>query len=560
MRKLTGLAFCLYGEKFGVGNFREILIVLRSELMFSQLTCGSQGNNLFEFSKVGSRSMLLCGLAIFLIGSPQLARASEQSNPEVFETERGEENLRSSLAPFEYVLIPDKNLSDSIRLGFAQVPSAQAENIGIKQISMSTNPNFLSNALALPPWISIDFSALSQNNGTAAGTKVPLFTSSNLFNLGVKIAPFPRGDSPLDAADIGSGSDNFGIGKILSNSSIYALFTQRMGQILSSEIPNILNTQWNFGNAPIGRLNILALQYENKKDFLSLVKVGKLMQAADFTVNPVQCYFSNFGLCGWAQGTPSMIQIPGNPFNSYGAVFRIGREGSPSLKYGIYQVNPGSFNPIYHGLDFRLSGNIGYAQFLQLNLPLPSSDKIAARSNPGGSVSRVERDAAEMNAEYMSILPKPELQLGGWLGSGSFTGISDLNSYSQNNGIYGILSLPINPRGLGMDARFFVSGGYGFNPQVQTVNAGGSAGLVLAGPIKSRPFDTLSLGWSFAKFSEYSSGYYPLGTEQSLELNYQYFLTKRLSLMPNVQLILNPSGYASEGSVLVLGLQSQFRL
>jgi carbohydrate-selective porin OprB len=111
-----------------------------------------------------------------------------------------------------------------------------------------------------------------------------------------------------------------------------------------------------------------------------------------------------------------------------------------------------------------------------------------------------------------------------------------------------------------MDARFFVSGGYVFSPKVQTVNAGGSAGFVLAGPIKSRPFDTLSLGWSFAKFSEYSSGYYPLGTEQSLELNYQYFVTKRLSLMPNVQLILNPSGYASGGSVLVLGLQSQFRL
>ena len=55
-----------------------------------------------------------------------------------------------------------------------------------------------------------------------------------------------------------------------------------------------------------------------------MVKLGKLMQAQDFTVNPIQCYFSSFGLCGWAEGVPSMIDIPGNPFNSYGAVVAFG--------------------------------------------------------------------------------------------------------------------------------------------------------------------------------------------------------------------------------------------
>jgi len=546
MRELSRLAGFLFGKNSGVDNFDKQFIIVRA--------------NLLRFSRVSPGFLFFCGLWICLIGLPRPASAHEQNNYQNVEGEPGDGYLRSSFAPVQNELIFDRNFADSIRLVSAQTSLAQAENIGIKQISMSTNPNFISNALALPPWISIDFSALSQNNGTVTGTKSSQFTSSNLFNLGIKIAPFYSGNSLVEPLANGPGSVDFAMAKILKNSSIYALFTQRIGQILSNEIPNILNTQWNFGNAPIGRLNILALQYESKKDFLSLVKVGKLMQAADFTVNPVQCYFSNFGLCGWAQGTPYMIQIPGNPFNSYGAVFKIGHEGHPSLKYGIYQINPSSFNPIYHGLDFRFSGNIGYAQFLQLNIPLPSSDKIAASSSPNGAVFRVERDAAEMNAEYMTILPKPELQLGGWLGAGSFPGISDSNIYGQNNGIYGILSLPINPHGLGMDARFFVSGGYGFSPKVQTVNAGGSAGFVLAGPIKSRPFDTLSLGWSFAKFSEYSSGYYPLGTEQSLELNYQYFVTKRLSLMPNVQLILNPSGYASGGSVLVLGLQSQFRL
>lgn len=40
-----------------------------------------------------------------------------------------------------------------------------------------------------------------------------------------------------------------------------------------------------------------------------MLKLGKLMQAQDFTINPVQCYFANFGFCGWAQGMPAMIDI-----------------------------------------------------------------------------------------------------------------------------------------------------------------------------------------------------------------------------------------------------------
>ena len=500
----------------------------------------NQPNNLMRFL-IASKFLFVCG--IFNFGFPQLGCAYEQVNSETIVEMHGEKPLNSSTV-----------------LGFTQESLPQFENIGIKQISMPSVPSLINKVLALPPWISIDFTALSQNNGALTGTKVPLFTSSNLFNLGIKIVPFYSGNSLVSSLDNGPKPVDSNANKIFNNSSIYALFTQRVGQILSSEIPNILNTQWNFGNAPIGRLNILALQYESKKDYLSLVKVGKLMQATDFTVNPVQCYFSNFGLCGWAQGTPTMIQIPGNPFNSYGAVFRLGSEGYPSLKYGIYQINPDSFNPIYHGLDFRLSGNIGYAQFLQFNLPLKSYEKIAAKIDINGSVFRVTKKGPEINAEYVSPLPKPEIQIGGWLGSGSFSGFSDSKSYGQNNGVYGILSLPIDPGGLGMDARFFVSGGYGFNTQVQTVNAGGSAGLVLAGPFSSRPFDTLSLGWSFAKFSEYSSSYSPLGTEQSIELNYQYFLTNRLSLMPNLQFIINPSGDPLGRSVFVVGLQSQFRL
>ena len=420
--------------------------------------------------------------------------------------------------------------------------------------------------------INLTLSALSQNNGTTAGLRPPQLTSSNLFNLGLQIKPFasvtadPRPDPKLGLQPFQSvrpRPEGF-------NDRLYinALFTQRSGSILSEKIPNVLNTQWNFGNGPISRLNILSLEYRHPRGLLSSIKLGKLMQAQDFTVDPVQCFFSNFGLCGWAQGTPYMVSIPGNPFNSYGAVLKIGADGHPRLKYGVYQLAPDTFAPQYHGLNFRFDQANGTAHFLEFNLPLNSPAHIeiddptpvARQVDPATPLSRSSRP----RVLYETPLPATNITIGGWMANGRFATVSHEGhqpSYgSQNNALYAIASFRLPSRLLGLDNRFFLSSSVGFTPDVQNFRSGGNAGLVLAGLLPSRPFDTLNLGMAYATFNPsylqaIDNKSYSPSNEIALELNYNIAINKTISIMPNYQYIVRPNGDSSRSGVSVLGLQ-----
>lgn len=422
----------------------------------------------------------------------------------------------------------------------------------------------LNRALGEETWILVSLSALSQNNGTISGLTPSQFTSSNLFNLGLQIGPFNVTTINQKTGETESiprqGMDKVKSSKFYQRLALNALFTQRAGQILSSEIPNVLNTQWNFGNGPIARLNILNLEYKNPAGFISSIKLGKLMQAQDFTVNRVQCFFSNFGLCGWAQATPQMVQIPGNPFNSYGAVLKIGPEDKTRLKYGIYQLAPQTYQPQYHGLNFRFDQAIGTAHFLELNIPLKSPSLIPVHTNlmPGyGEIGP--------NALYETPLPPTTLTLGGWLANGKFsvvqpTGLTPKFA-NQNNAVYGIASMRLPISWLGLDHRIFAASSVGFNPDVQNFRSGGNAGFIIAGLIPTRPFDTFSLGTAYAVFnpSYYfggldSSSYTP-SSELAFEANYNIAINQSVSIMPNYQYIVRPSGDSSRSGVSVLGIQ-----
>lgn len=426
----------------------------------------------------------------------------------------------------------------------------------------------LNRALGDEGWILVSLSALSQNNGTVSGLTPGQFTSSNLFNLGLQIGPLDVTKINQKAGETGSvprqGMDKVKSSKFYQRLALNALFTQRAGQILSSEIPNVLNTQWNFGNGPIARLNILNLEYKNPTGFVSSIKLGKLMQAQDFTVNRVQCFFSNFGLCGWAQATPQMVQIPGNPFNSYGAVLKIGPEDKTRLKYGIYQIAPQTYQPQYHGLNFRFDQAIGTAHFLELNIPLKSPTLIPVRTALMSGYEKVRADAGP-NALYETPLPPTTLTLGGWLANGKFsvvqpTGLTPKSS-NQNNAVYGIASMRLPVSWLGMDHRVFAASSIGFNPDVQNFRSGGNAGVIIAGLIPTRPFDTFSLGTAYAVFnpSYYfgsldSSSYTP-SSELAFEANYNIAINQSVSIMPNYQYIVRPSGDSSRSGVSVLGIQ-----
>jgi carbohydrate-selective porin OprB len=416
-------------------------------------------------------------------------------------------------------------------------------------------------AFATPEWLTLSAAILSQNNGTVSGLMPRQFTSSNLLNLGFRIGPIlsheaqvrQGTDSPKQGVDYGE--------HLYRKIAVNGLLTQRLGQVLSTYIPNQLNTQWNFGNGPVGRLGFLNLEYKSEGDFVSSVKVGKLMQAQDFTLNPAQCYFSGFGFCGWGQGAPGMIAIPGNPFNSYGALVALGSEQKFNFRYGIYQIAPETFAPELHGLDFSFNKGNGISQFVEARIPIQISSllpiKIDQQSN---AVSLATDDTATM--KYQSLLPQGTITLGGWLGSGSYpTVISPNVTQSQNNGAYGIVSTKVPWLSIGLDHRIFVSGGIGFSPDVQQFRSGGNGGIVLAGVLPTRPFDTLSIGASYAS---YNPDYYLPGleansfvpsTEWALELNYSLNISQSIRVMPNLQIIINPGGDDRSGAVAVGGVQ-----
>jgi len=119
-------------------------------------------------------------------------------------------------------------------------------------------------ALKTPDWLTVSFSALSQNNGTLSGLEKSEWSLSNLFNLCIRLVPF-QGIRSKSVEDIEAPRQGVDLGdRFYENIAINVLLTQRTGQILSSEIPNQLNTQWNFGNGPVGRLGFLNLEGTSK--------------------------------------------------------------------------------------------------------------------------------------------------------------------------------------------------------------------------------------------------------------------------------------------------------
>ena len=106
-------------------------------------------------------------------------------------------------------------------------------------------------------------------------------------------------------------------------------------------------------------------------------------------------------------------------------------------------------------------------------------------------------------------------------------------------------------------ARLSLNGSVGFDPAVNPFPGFLAGGLVQQGLIPSRPQDLLVVGvanaWSSPSFKPAQSN------QGFIELSDQLQLSRRLSLQPFSQLLLNPGGTAPAG-VLTLGIQVDWSL
>ena len=331
--------------------------------------------------------------------------------------------------------------------------------------------------------------------------------------------------------------------------------SQRSGTSLSQKIPNELAVQQIYGYGQTFRLAGLWLERNQVENGLVKMKFGKFATFDDFASSPLYCFYTNNGFCGQDWGIPNSLPVMAYPANQYGLVFYLGEVDGPQLRSGTYQLNPNGAEPAYHGADFQIRDSDGLAQFMQVNVPFGSVKPQAARRLDDGSVVLVPEDEREVY--YVSNLPQPGLQLGGWIGNWQFPLVNGSGKLSQTNeGLYGLISVPWDFAGLVLDGRLWANAIYGLDQSVQDVPRTYAGGWVGKGLLRNRPDDAIVIGIVNANWSrDIPDG--PIW-ESALELGYQFMLGSNVSIQPGLQYIFNPMGTGEVDDPFVLGVQMSF--
>lgn len=259
---------------------------------------------------------------------------------------------------------------------------------------------------------------------------------------------------------------------------------------------------------------------------------------------------------------------PYGPLNALGAIASF-RLGSSQFDLGAFQLNNQRSNPNLQGFNQSIGPQDGMLQVLQWQHSLTSAHHTpgCTPDNPLGKSGGEPRFRTRTGCEKVRLLqnqlPDPMVRLGAYSGRWSFASINGpslngmapspaLSSDTLNNGAYGYLAVPLGTR-----LRGWVNGSVGFMPEVNPFPGFVAGGLVQQGLIPSRPQDLLVLGiakaWSSPSLN-------PSQLDQNwIELSYQLQLSRRLSLQPFSQLVLNPGG-ADAAQVLTLGIQFDWSL
>lgn len=236
------------------------------------------------------------------------------------------------------------------------------------------------------------------------------------------------------------------------------------------------------------------------------------------------------------------IGLPGLPINPYpalGGIISVRPGPQLSLHYGWFDL--ASTEPLSRWLGSpapqgsSLAGT-GTAQLLQLNWE-PGGPGAAEGSPLSGCRSAAgvqrRRPGCRQPVAVQSQLPPALFSLGG-----TFTS-------REGAGVYGSATfrsgLP-----LGLDERLW------FGAALSSADSGVIAptfvagGLVVQGPLPSRPLDLLVLAAGRAGLRPGSAAAgglpWPSRHEAMVELGYQWQINRNLALQPTVQWILNPSG------------------
>jgi porin len=264
-----------------------------------------------------------------------------------------------------------------------------------------------------------------------------------------------------------------------------------------------------------------------------LVAAGRLAPQSTFATMPVLNQYINGGI----NPVPSHLAINDPAFTAYPPGVQWGVQAiysiTPAFQFagGVFNNNPNSARGSKGGLEFSLQqGNRGVLSVVQINYLVNHSPKDSGL--PG------------------------QYSLGGFYDSNKFTNVSNPNS--TKSGIYSIYAMfqqmvyrnggPGNQKGLTVWGETAVAP----KSTISTIPYFVGGGLNYQGLLPSRSEDIAAVGVIYGAFSRYI----PRATgETMIEMNYQITLNGWLSITPDMQYIVRPSGNSAIKNALVLGTQ-----
>ena len=318
----------------------------------------------------------------------------------------------------------------------------------------------------------------------------------------------------------------------LKNTYLLVSASQRVGNNLSSDIPNFFQVQQEFGH-PTTRLDNLAIEKQMMEGRLDVV-AGRIKATDDFAYSSVACYSQNLGLCDFRMGMPYNASIASHPYSVWGTRARCDLTPEIYSMTGAYNTYADFRSIKWHGADFSIRHNSGVALFQEFGY---SPDYLRTRDYPG-----TFKLGGFFDSEPLRKFTSNRIT-GTWM----VYGLAQQQLYSPEpgtkRGLTGLLGFAYAP------------------PDVDTVEYFANAGLLYQGPIPARSQDALGL---LAIFGEFSSDLREaqrmkhqaaMTHEAVLELNYMYNATPWLHVQPDVQGVIRPNGTGLVSDALVLAIQ-----
>jgi porin len=231
--------------------------------------------------------------------------------------------------------------------------------------------------------------------------------------------------------------------------------------------------------------------------------------------------------------------LPINPYPSLGGIISVHPDRQLSLSYGWFEL--ASTEPLSRWLGNQATPGsslaaAGTAQLLQLNWEPrglgqpPDSPLSGCRS--GAGVQRL-RPGCRQPVAVQNQLPPALFSLGGILSS------------REGAVVYGSATLR-SGLPLGLDERLWFGAALSSGDSGVVDPSFVAGGLVVQGPLPSRPLDLLVLAAGRAGLQPGSAAsgglQWPSRHEAMLELGYVWQINRNLALQPTLQWILNPSG------------------